>query len=233
MAVKEFTYPRSIKEWPEDDRPREKLLRHGAESLSSAELLAIILRTGERDRSAVDLAKGIVATYGDFRGLEGASIEELCGIRGIGPAKAAQIRAALEIGKRFTATPFKAGEAFTSSRMVYDHFHESLRGKKRETFIAVLLDGKNRKLREVSISEGCLTSSIVHPREVFTPVVKDSAAAVILVHNHPSGDPTPSREDREVTKRLQEVGELLGVKVLDHIVIGSGRYVSFADEGLL
>ena len=161
MAVKEFTYPRSIKEWPEDDRPREKLLRHGAESLSSAELLAIILRTGERDRSAVDLAKGIVATYGDFMGLEGASIEE------------------------------------------------------------------------VSISEGCLTSSIVHPREVFTPVVKDSAAAVILVHNHPSGDPTPSREDREVTKRLQEVGELLGVKVLDHIVIGSGRYVSFADEGLL
>ncbi|MFQ5586423.1 MAG: DNA repair protein RadC [Thermodesulfobacteriota bacterium] len=231
--MKELTYPRSIKEWPEDDRPRERLLKHGPESLSDAELLAIVLRTGGRERSAVDYAKGIISTYGDFMGLGEVSVQELCRIKGVGLAKAAQIKAAIEIGKRFSATPFKAGEPFTCSRAVYDHFHEILRGKKKENFLVVLLDGKNRKLREVSISEGCLTSSIVHPREVFNPVVKDSAAAVILVHNHPSGDPTPSKEDREITKRLKEVGELLGVKVLDHIVIGSGRYVSFADEGML
>ena len=231
--MKELTYPRSIKEWPEDDRPREKLLRHGAASLSNAELLAIILRTGGKDMSALAIAKGMVTTFGDFRELERASTEELCTIKGVGAAKTAQIRAALEIGKRFTTTPFEAGETFTCSQAVYDHFHEALRGKKKETFIAVLLDGKNRKLREVTISEGCLTSSIVHPREVFNPVVRDSAAAVLFVHNHPSGDPTPSREDTTITKRLHEVGELLGVKVIDHIIIGSGKYWSFADEGVL
>jgi DNA repair protein RadC len=233
LIMKEFTYPRTIKEWPVDDRPRERLLKHGPECLSDAELLAIILRTGGRDRSAVDYAKGLVSTYGDFKKLETVSIQELCQIKGIGLAKASQIKAALEIAKRYNSSPFRPGEVFANSRTVYEHFHETMRAKKKETFMAVLLDGKNRKIREVCISEGCLTSSIVHPREVFNPVIKDSAAAVIFVHNHPSGDPTPSREDIDITRRLKEIGELLGVKVLDHIVIGNGRYISFADEGML
>ncbi len=228
-----ITYPRSIKEWPEDDRPRERLLKYGSGSLSDAELLAIILRTGTRDRSALDFAKAMISTYGDFRSMDMLSVGQLRRMKGIGTAKAAQVMAALEIAKRYHSKPFRPGAQFTNSKIVYDHFCESMRSKKKEAFIAVLLDSKNRKLREIRISEGSLTSSVVHPREVFNPVVKDSAAAVLFVHNHPSGDPNPSREDVELTKRLREVGDLLGVRVLDHIIIGDGRYLSFADEGIL
>jgi DNA repair protein RadC len=127
----------------------------------------------------------------------------------------------------------RPGERFTSSAEVFRHFHERLRDHRKEVFLALLLDGKNRVIREVKVSEGSLTASIVHPREVFAPVVRDSAAAVLFVHNHPSGDPTPSREDIEITTRLREAGELMGVRVLDHIIIGSGSYVSFADRGLI
>lgn len=229
----DIRYPQTIKDWPADDRPRERLIKFGPETLSDAELLAIILRTGQKGKTALDFAKTLISTYDSFQGMDNASIPELCRIKGIGPAKAAQIKAVLEIAKRFWRKEFKEGKAFTSSRIVYEHLHETLRGKKKEVFIALLLDGKNRKIREVKVSEGSLTSSLVHPREVFNPVVKDSAASIILVHNHPSGDPTPSRDDMEITRRLKEVGELLGVKVLDHIIIGGGRYTSFADEGIL
>ncbi len=232
----ELKYPQSIKDWPEDDRPREKLIKFGPETLSSAELLAIILRTGYKGKSALDHAKALISNYGGFRKIEQLSateIRNIKGIKGIGPAKAAQIKAVFEIAKRYSAEKIEIGEQFQSSKQVFNHFHESIRSKKKEVFIAVLLDGKNRMLRDVKISEGSLTSSIVHPREVFNPVIRDSAAGVILVHNHPSGDPAPSREDKEITKRLKEVGELIGVKVLDHIIIGDGRYISFADEGIL
>ena len=229
----ELKYPQSIKDWPEDDRPREKLIKLGPENLSSAELLAIILRTGSKGKSALDHAKALIANNKGFREIEKTTVSELREIKGIGLAKAAQIKAVFEIAKRYSAEKIKTGEGFHSSRQVFNHFHESIRSKKKEVFIAVLLDGKNRMLRDVKISEGSLTSSIVHPREVFNPVIRDSAAAAILVHNHPSGDPAPSREDKEITKRLKEVGELIGVKVLDHIIIGDGRYISFADEGIL
>ena len=229
----EFKYPQSIKDWPEDDRPREKLIKSGPENLSSAELLAIILRTGSKGKSAVDYAKALISNYGGFREIEKVSVSELRGTKGIGLAKAAQIKAVFEIAKRYSAEKIEVGEQFQNSRQVFKHFHEGMRLKKKEVFIAMLLDGKNRMLRDIRISEGSLTSSIVHPREVFNPVIRDSAAGVILVHNHPSGDPTPSKEDKDITKRLKEVGELVGVKVLDHIIIGDGRYMSFADQGLL
>jgi len=231
--MNDIRYPQTIKDWPEDDRPRERLVKFGPETLSDAELLAIILRTGAKGQTALDFARTLISTYGSFQGMDNASIVELSGLKGIGPAKAAQIKAVLEIAKRFWRKEFKEGKPFTNSRAVYEHFHETLRGKKKELFIALLLDSKNKKIREVKVSEGSLTSSHVHPREVFNPVVKDSAASLILVHNHPSGDPTPSRDDIEITRRLKEVGELLGVKVLDHIIIGGGRYTSFADEGIL
>ena len=222
---------RSIKDWPADDRPREKLLAHGAGVLSDAELLAIILRSGGRGAGAVDHGRALVEQFGDFRQLARAGVGDLCKVKGLGPAKAAQILATLEIAKRYGECSFKQGEAFRGSGDIYAHFRERLASEPREHFYAVLLDNKHRKIREIPVSQGSLTASIVHPRDVFVPVVRESAAAVIFVHNHPSGDPTPSKEDIEITRRLREVGDLMGVRVLDHVVIGRGRYVSFVDEG--
>jgi DNA repair protein RadC len=223
-----------IKEWPEADRPREKLLEKGPEALSNAELLAILLRVGDASsgQSALDHGRLLMTRFTDsFRHLEGASIQDICAIKGIGPAKAAQIKAALEIGKRFAQEDIKQGEAFRSSGDVFQHYREHLGGLKKEEFHVLLLDAKNRKIKDVRVSEGSLTSSLVHPREVFNPVIRESAAAVILIHNHPSGDPSPSQEDLHITRRLREVGEVMGVRVLDHVIVGKGKYISFVDDG--
>jgi len=221
----------SIKDWPEDDRPREKLLARGAAVLSDAELLAILLRTGQKGASALDYGRTLIERFGNFRQLATAGVGDLCAVKGLGPAKAAQILAALEIAKRYGERSFRVGEPFRGSGDVYAHFRERLAAEKREHFYAVLLDNKHRKIKDVPVSQGSLTASIVHPRDVFAPVVRESAAAVIFVHNHPSGDPTPSKEDIEITRRLREVGDIMGVRVLDHIVVGDGRYVSFVDDG--
>ena len=222
---------RPIKDWPEDDRPREKLLSRGAGALSDAELLAILLRTGQKGASALDYGRTLIEQFGDFRQLATAGVGDLCKVKGLGPAKAAQILAALEIAKRFGERAFRVGEPFRGSSDVYAHFRERLASEKREHFYAVLLDNKHRKIKDVPVSQGSLTASIVHPRDVFAPVVRESAAAVIFVHNHPSGDPTPSKEDIEITRRLREVGDIMVVRVIDHIVVGNGRYVSFVDDG--
>jgi DNA repair protein RadC len=226
---------RTIKDWPADERPREKLLKNGSHTLSEAELLALVLRTGDAasQSSAMDHARLLLTRFQSLRLLAKASIAELCEVKGIGPAKAAELHAVFELARRFGIEALRSGDRYTCSTEVYQHFHERLRDYRKEVFIALLLDSKNRVLREVQISEGSLTASIVHPREVFAPVVRESAAAVLLVHNHPSGDPTPSREDLEITTRLRAAGELMGVRVLDHIIIGSGRYVSFVDQGLM
>lgn len=224
-----------IKDWPAAERPREKLLHAGPAALGDTELLALILRTGHPSSrtSALDLARQLLTGFGSLRALAGAGIAELCAIPGIGPAKAAELLAVGELGRRLAATPLRPGERFTSSAEVFAHFHERLRDRRKEVFLTLLLDSKNRLLREVQVSEGSLNASIVHPREVFTPVVRESAAALLLVHNHPSGDPTPSREDLELTGRLREAGDLMGVRVLDHVIIGCGCYVSLADRGLM
>jgi DNA repair protein RadC len=227
------TYP--IKEWPEGDRPREKLLERGPEALSDAELLAIIIRTGDSSsgRTALDHARHLIAKFKSFRNLSSAAIAELCALKGIGPAKAAAVKAALEISRRYATERVSQGMAFSRSADVFAHFHERLRDNKKECFFILLLDSKNRVIREERISEGTLTCSLVHPREAFTPAIRESAASLILVHNHPSGDPAPSREDEEITSRMVEGGKLLGIGVLDHIIIGQGRYYSFADRGRL
>jgi DNA repair protein RadC len=226
---------RRIKDWPEAERPREKLLARGAETLSDAELLALVLRTGDAasGSSALDQARRLLGRFGSLRGVAGATAAELQQLPGIGPAKAAELLAVFQLARRFAGEGLRPGERFTTSAEVFRHFHERLRDRKQEVFLALLLDGKNRVIREVQVSSGSLTASIVHPREVFAPVVRESAAAVLFVHNHPSGDPTPSREDLEITARLRQVGELMGVRVLDHVIIGSGEYVSLADRGLL
>jgi DNA repair protein RadC len=225
----------TIKNWPEEDRPREKLLSRGAASLSDTELLAIVIRNGDAaaGKSAVDLARILLARFKDLKGIDQASVGELTGIKGIGPAKAAGIKASLEIARRINGAKWQVGEPLRSAGDVFRHFREHLAQEKRELFYVVLLNNKNKKIRDVKISEGSLTASLVHPREVYNPVIRESAAAVIFVHNHPSGDPAPSPEDIEITRRLKEVGEVMGVRVLDHVVIGHERYFSFSDRGLL
>jgi len=224
---------KGIAHWPETERPRERLLSKGPEALSDAHLLAILLRTGRRDSSAVQVALELLSRVGGIGGLAVCGIEELCTIPGIGPAKAAQLKAALALGRRSMAAPLSTGTRIRSSSELFQHFHPTLRDLKREVFKVVLLDAKNHVIKEVTVSEGSLTFSIVHPREVFALAVRESAAAIIVLHNHPSGDPTPSQEDRQLTDRLVAAGSLLGIRVLDHLIMGDGRYTSFADEGWL
>jgi DNA repair protein RadC len=225
----------TIKDWPEEDRPREKLLAKGAHALTETELLAIILRNGNAStgESAIDHARILLNQFGGLGGIEAASASEIAAVKGIGPAKVAQLKASLEIGKRIGSRKWGTGQPLRSAEDVYQHFRENLGREKRELFYVVLLNNKNRKMREVKVSEGSLTASLVHPREVFNPVIRDSAAGVIFVHNHPSGDPAPSPEDIDITKRLKEVGDVMGVRVLDHVVIGHDRYFSFNDKGML
>ena len=224
-----------IRDWPEEDRPREKLLARGAEALTEAELLAILLRTGNAStgESALDHARLLLNKFGGLKAIDDAPITELSTIKGIGPAKSAQLKAGLEIGRRLGRDKWETGKALRSSEDVFRHFRDQLEKENREIFYVVLLTNKNRKIREVKISEGSLTASLVHPREVYNPVIRESAAAVIFVHNHPSGDPAPSPEDLEITQRLKQVGEVMGIRVLDHVVIGHGRYYSFSDRGML
>ena len=226
---------KTIKDWPAADRPREKLLDKGAHALSETELLAIVLRNGNAStgETAIDHARVLLSRFGGLKGIDEASISELGKLKGIGPAKVAQIKASLEMARRIGNHKWEVGQPLRSSEDVFRHFCDSLGNEKRELFYVVLLNNKNRKIREVKISEGSLTASLVHPREVYNPVIRESAAAVIFVHNHPSGDPAPSQEDIEITRRLKEVGDLIGVRVLDHVVIGLERYYSFSDKGML
>ena len=231
------SYPRAIKEWPEDERPRERLTKFGADALSEAQLLAIVLATGDASsgQSALDLAMHLLRTFKGLRGLDAASIAELCQLKGVGPAKATTIKAALELGKRLSGEPAQRHLKVTSPQDLVNYFQPRLQHLRKEVFKVVLLDTKHQMLKDVTVSEGSLSASLVHPREAFLPAIKESAAAVIFIHNHPSGDPTPSPEDKELTRRLAEVGQLVGIHVLDHIIIGSGTpgHTSFRDVGLL
>jgi DNA repair protein RadC len=230
-------YQRAIKEWPEDERPRERLIKLGADALSDAQLLAIVLATGDSTskRSALDLAMNLVQVFGGLRALDAASVAELCQTKGIGPAKATSLKAALELGKRLSGELPERKFKITAPGDLVNYFQPRLQHLRKEVFKAVLLDTKHQMLKDVTVSEGSLSASLVHPREAFLPAIKESAAAVIFLHNHPSGDPTPSAEDKELTHRLAEVGRLVGIHVLDHIIIGTGSsgYMSFRDAGLL
>lgn len=201
--------------------------------LSDAELLALVLRTGARGRDALDLARRLLREHGGLRGVGRASPGELVSARGLGPAKAASLAAALELGRRLAAGTLRPGVAVRGPAEVYRHFRARLRDSACERFLVVLLDGRHRLLRAEVVSQGTLTASLVHPREVFRPALREAAAAILVVHNHPSGDPTPSPEDREVTRRLAAAGELLGVRLLDHVVVAERGFVSLREEGVL
>ncbi len=221
-----------LKHWPEDERPRERLIRHGAEGLSDAQLLAIIIRSGEGGRTAIDLGRELLERCGGLDGIAQAGIREVCSVKGIGPAKAAEIKAAIEIGRR-QQRPAVAGASFCSSRDVAEYYRPRLKDVKKEMFHCALLDSKNKVLRNDVVSVGTLTASLVHPRDTFKSAIRESAAAVIFVHNHPSGDTKPSQEDILLTRRLVQAGDILGIRVLDHIIVGDGDHFSFRDNGLL
>lgn len=224
-----------IKDWPEDERPRERLIRFGSSTLSDAQLLAIVLRTGHSTQglSALDLARNLLSSFGSLRNLDSASISEICAIKGIGHAKAAEIKACLEIGKRFVAETNVSNVKFRTSEDVYNFYFPHMKNLKKELFKLLLLDNKHKIIKEITISEGSLTASLVHPREVFNPAIRESAAAVIFVHNHPSGDPAPSQEDKDLTQRLIKASEYIGIRVLDHIIIGDKDYFSFVDHKII
>jgi DNA repair protein RadC len=217
---------------PAAERPRERLLRLGAAALSDSEVLALLLGTGHRSLGdAHSLARALLARFGDLRSVVDAGGAELAALRGVGAARAAALVAAGELARRVASASLDPGAPVTSSADVHAHFGPLLADEKRELFYALLLDTKNRLIRKIRISEGSLGASLVHPREAFRPAVREAAAAVLFLHNHPSGDPAPSAEDRRVTERLRRAGELLGIPVLDHVVVGRGRYHSFADGG--
>jgi len=219
---------------PADERPREKLVQYGADALSNSELLAILIGTGTKDVSAIALANRVLALEEEgISYLSNCLPEELSGIPGMGMAKSCQIIAAIELGKRIATKPKGKRINIKSPDEVASLFIEEMRYLKKEYFKALLLNTKNEIIMIENISIGNLNSSVVHPREVFCTAIKKSACSLIVVHNHPSGNPMPSQTDIDITRRLVEAGELLGIKVLDHLIIGDGTYVSLKEKMLL
>jgi len=223
----------NMKALPEDERPREKILRKGVGTLSNAELLAALMGTGTKDVSAIGLANRVLSSGKGLAGLTELMPEEFASIHGVGPAKACQIAAALELGRRIAVSPKKRRVSIGSPEDVALLFMEELRYKTKEVFRVMLLNTKNEILMIEDTAIGDLNSSIVHPREVFINAIKKSAASVIVAHNHPSGNPEPSTSDVNVTKRLVQSGEILGIKVLDHLIIGDGVYISLKERNLM
>lgn len=221
--------------WPESEKPRERLQKQGPQSLSDAELIAILLRTGEGagKGSALDQARNLLIKFGGPEGLAAAGAAELQREPGVGPAKACSLVAAFCLAERARGAAASAREPIGSSRQVFEIMAPRLSRKRAEEFWVLLLNTRNHLLREVQVALGSLSGASVHPREVFSAAVREGAAALIFVHNHPSGDPTPSRSDRALTDRLLESAQLLGLRVLDHVVIGHERWESFADRGWL
>ena len=221
-----------IKNLPAEERPLEKSWSQGVESLSNGELLALLINSGTRDKSALALAEEVLARDESGLAYLGAStMQELMTVPGIGRAKAARIMAAVELGKRLARRTARNNGRIESDEDVARLFMEELRDQKKEIFKALLLDSKGGVICAETVSVGELTSTLVHPREVFSQAVRKSAAAVVFVHNHPSGDPSPSREDLQTTDRLVACGELLGIKVIDHLIIGDGKYISIRSLG--
>ncbi len=224
----------TLKELPAEERPREKLIQNGEASLSDAELLAIVMGSGTPKESALQLAQRILKEIGDLRKLSALTVNELCSqFHGVGPARAAQLKAALELARRYSKELSAPRPRFSNSELVFLHFHDSFLGKTKEELWVAALDMKNRLIIKAEVSKGTLSGSLVHPREIFQVAIRNAAAGIILLHNHPSGDPAPSPEDRKVTMQIAEAGKLLGIPLLDHIIIGNNKYYSFKDSGFI
>lgn len=223
----------SITNWPEDERPRERLLKQGASALSDAELLAIFLRVGMKGKSAVDLARELVTNFGNLNGLFSASKTDLCAIKGMGEAKYVQLQAVLEMAKRALGEDMKLADALSSPKAVRDYLKLALSRLPHEVFVAVFLTSQNRVIVVEEIFRGTLTQTSVYPREIVKRALAHNAASVIFAHNHPSGEANPSQADRSLTKILAEALALVDVKVLDHFIVAPGASLSFAEQGIL
>lgn len=224
----------AITDWPEDERPRERLLAQGAGALSDAELLAIFLRVGVKGKSAVDLARDLIRHFGSLNSLFAASVEDFSVIHGMGPAKYAQLQAVLEMSKRALSEEMKQNDAFSTPHAVRDYLRLNLAGLPHEVFFALWLDAQNRLISSEELFRGTLTQTSVYPREVVKKALWHNAAAVVLAHNHPSGFAEPSSADEILTRELKQALALIDVRVLDHfIVAGSSQPLSFAERGLL
>ena len=222
---------KTIKEIPLNDRPREKMAANGAAVLTDAELIAILLRTGTAEKSAIDIASEMTADGGLYKRLAGITrLNELTNIKGLGQAKAATVLAALEIGRRIASAKPIEKIHLSCPQDVADFLMPRLRYSAKEQFVVILLNNKNKVIGTEVVSEGSLSSSIVHPREVYAPAILHHAAAIMVAHNHPSGDPKPSIEDEEVTRQLLRSGKVLGIPMIDHVIIGDGNYYSFLEN---
>ncbi|MCR4347618.1 MAG: DNA repair protein RadC [Sulfuricaulis sp.] len=225
--------PKTINQWPEHERPREKLLQRGPSALSDAELLAIFIRTGVPGKTAVDVARDLIDRYGSLRELLAAAPEDLCETPGLGEAKYVQLQASLEMGRRFLAEKLKREITLGSTRETREFLQAQLRDRKNEVFCVLFLDNRHRVLVFEELFQGTLNGTAVYPREIVKRALKHNAAAVILVHNHPSGVAEPSRADELLTDRLKEALTLVDIRLLDHLVVGDGETVSFSERGLI
>jgi DNA repair protein RadC len=223
----------SITQWPEDERPRERLLNQGAAALSDAELVAIFLRVGVKGKSAVDLARDLVAQFGSLNGLFSASEKDLCAVHGMGQAKFVQLQAVLEMAKRALVEDIKLTDALASPKAVRDYLKLMLARLPHEVFVAVFLTSQNRVIEVEEIFRGTLTQTSVYPREIVKLALAHNAASVIFAHNHPSGEPHPSQADRALTRTLAEALALIDVRVLDHFIVAPGASLSFAEQGMM
>lgn len=225
----------SIKEWPEDERPREKLVKHGAASLSDSELLAILINSGSGKESAVDLARKLLHEYKSLRTLSGLSVADLKQrkFKGIGKVKAIVMVAAFEIARRLASAPKEDLSPIRTPEDVARRYAPQLKDLKQEVFMVICLSSSNRIIQDRTITKGLLNSSLTHPREVFREAILENAASIILLHNHPSGNLEPSREDIQITKQLFEAGRIIGISVQDHIIIGGDNFTSMMERGLM
>lgn len=223
----------ALRDMPEEERPRERLVRVGAEALRDAELLAVLFRTGTRDVNAVGLAESLLAVFGDLRALQRASVKEIRKVKGIGRVKAIEIKAALELGKRLTDHRNQAPAKIRCAEDVAGLLMSRFKDLETEHFKALALNTKNEVLKILEVSRGGLDTTSAAPRDVFRDAVREGAAALIVCHNHPSGDPEPSATDIDLTARLREAGDVLGVPLLDHVIFGDGRWVSLKERQLM
>ena len=223
----------TIKEWPELERPREKLLQHGAGSLSDAELLAIFLRTGVRGKSAVDISRDLISQFGDLRGVLTASRDRVCLLPGLGPVKFSYMQAALELGRRFLGQKIQRQDVMTNPESVNDFLSFHLRDRSQEIFAVLFLDNRHQVIKYEEMFYGTLGSASVHPREVIKQVLHHNAAAIIIAHNHPSGVAEPSQSDADITVKIQKALQLIDVRLLDHIIVGDGEFVSLSNRGII
>ena len=223
----------TIERWPRSERPRERLYYSGVAALADAELLALQLGSGRRGHNAVEVAREMLAAYGSLAAVAARELTELARLPGVGRAKAARLVSAFELTRRLRARTPGTRTVLGSPAEVHAAFGPLMEDLPREVFRVALLDAQNGLLRDLVVSEGTLSSTLVHPREVFRPALLEPAASIILVHNHPSGDPAPSREDVRLTRQLAECARLLDLRINDHVVIGRGRYVSLAERGIL